>query len=221
MRLAHVILLLMMTVFLVAAAGGCGDDDATSPSGIDDDDDDDTPSDLYSDACEIDYGLNMGCEASTPECEHAGLINVDRFYNPDESDCAAALTYDDPVAAVALAHAQDMCDRSFFAHENPDGQSPFDRMDEADVDWVAAGENIFKACGYDLDTVVSLAEEEFMDEPECEQNHRSNILARNFQQVGVGIVECDDGCIYLTQNFVTYDFSDIRDDPHDYCPDLN
>jgi hypothetical protein len=184
-------------------------------------DDDDTDGDWYSDACDINYGIDLGCDSSDAACRHAGLINHDRFEHPDESDCAPALRWDGPVAAVARAHSQDMCDRQFFDHENPGGKDPFDRLDEAGIDWIAAAENIFMACGYDLDTVVTLAEESFMDEPECVANHRSNILSRNLYFVGVGIYECDDGCIYLTQDYVTYDFDDLREDEHEYCPNFS
>lgn len=213
----------ILTILLVAVAGlginvACDDDfeadDELTPS-------ENVDGDLYSEQCGIDYGIDMGCNAGSPECRHAQRINLDRYDQPDESDCAPALLYDDDAAAVAEAHSIDMCDRGFFDHNNPDGKSPFDRMDDAGIDFVAAGENIFVACGYSLEEVIPLAEDEFMDEPECEMNHRSNILSRQFQFVGVGIFECDDGCIYLTQNFVTYDFDDIREDDHDYCPNFD
>ncbi len=56
------------------------------------------------------------------------------------------LVWDDALANVARAHSQDMRGRSFFAHTNPDGDDPFDRMTAAGISYNAAGENI--AYGY-------------------------------------------------------------------------
>jgi hypothetical protein len=214
-------LLCGLTMFL-----GCGDstDEPAGVSGGDDDNDDGGPnpnSGLYSEECDVDYGIDMGCDQGEAACLHAYQINRSRYDHPAESDCARALKFDAKVGEVALAHSQDMCDRHFFDHVNPDGKDPFDRLDAAGIDWVAAGENIFTAYGYTLEQIVTLAEEEFMDEPECTLNHRSNILSRDFSFVGVGIVECDDGYIYLTQDYVTYDYGDIRTDEHEYCPNFN
>ena len=50
------------------------------------------------------------------------------------------------IGGVAQAHSQDMRDRDYFAHDNPDGESPFDRMRAAGISYQGAGENI--ARGY-------------------------------------------------------------------------
>jgi uncharacterized protein YkwD len=57
------------------------------------------------------------------------------------------LLWHDGTAEVARAHSADMVARDFFAHQNPDGESPFDRLREAGIEWSGgAGENI--AWGY-------------------------------------------------------------------------
>ncbi|MDP8224745.1 MAG: CAP domain-containing protein [Candidatus Lernaella stagnicola] len=220
--------LYVLIVIAILAMGffvACGSDETEAPNsfGSTDDDDDDGGGDgsLFSEECDIDYSVDMDCDGPEAECTHARLLNEDRYAHPEESDCAQPLFYDDPVAAVAEAHSRDMCERGFFDHANPDGESPFDRMEAAGLGFVAAGENIYMACGMSLSQVITQAEIDFMDEPECEPNHRSNILARNFKFVGVGIYECDDGCIYLTQDFITYAYGDIRTDQHEYCPALD
>lgn len=43
---------------------------------------------------------------------------------------------------MAQAHSQDMADRGYFSHTNPEGQSPFDRLRAAGIDFSSAGENI-------------------------------------------------------------------------------
>jgi hypothetical protein len=219
MRFVYILVLLISLGAFVFSLS-C-DDDPSEPSGLggnDDDDDDDTGGDMYSDECSIDYGDNPGCDADDPACQMTVLMNKDRYLNPDESDCAPALDWHAELAAVALAHSQDMCNRDFFDHSNPDGDDPFDRMDAAGIQWVTAGENIFRVSGVGVDEAVTMGEEAFMDEPECVANHRSNILNRNFTHVGVGVYECGDGYIYITQDFAAFSFGDIRQDPHEYCP---
>ena len=166
--------------------------------------------------CGIDYDENPGCDTSDEACSMAVLINEDREAHPAESDCAPAIQWHDELAQVAYEHSKDMCDRGFFDHDNPDGQDPFDRMQAGGISFVAAGENI--ATGTDGVFTLADLEESFMDEPECELNHRGNILARDFTHVGIGAYHCaDDGMLYVTQDFATFDQSDIRTDPHEYC----
>jgi uncharacterized protein YkwD len=92
-----------------------------------------------------------------------------------------------------------MCERNFFAHENPDGESPFDRMADQGLTFVAAAENIYMATLGDPQDLIADAEEAFMDEPECAANHRGNILNRDYKYVGVGLYECPDGWFYVTR----------------------
>lgn len=53
-----------------------------------------------------------------------------------------SLTWHARAAAVAQAHSEDMARRGYFSHENPDGETPFDRMQEAGIRYRAAAENI-------------------------------------------------------------------------------
>jgi uncharacterized protein YkwD len=54
-----------------------------------------------------------------------------------------SLQWHDGLADVAQSHSEDMAQRSFFGHVNPDGESPFDRMRRAGIQWVGpAGENL-------------------------------------------------------------------------------
>jgi len=162
--------------------------------------------------CDINYDIDPGCNASDRGCQMAKLINQDRVDNKAEADCAPAILWDDRLAGVATAHSQDMCDRNFFDHVNPDGKDPFDRMAVAGISFVAAGENI----AYGGGLTVGQAEEMFMDEPQCEQNHRSNILNRDFTHVGIGVVDCGSN-VFITQDFASFNFSDLRNDPNEYC----
>lgn len=91
----------------------------------------------------------------------------------------APLEWNDAVAAVALGHSQDMVDRSFFSHQNPDGASPFDRLRAAGISYSRAAENI--AYGYPTGTAVLTA---WLNSP----GHKANIENCALTEHGVGLV---------------------------------
>lgn len=89
------------------------------------------------------------------------------------------LVIEERLTEVARAHSNDMFNRGFFAHENPDGQSPFDRMAKGGITFEVAGENIAYAPS------VELAHNGLMRSP----GHRANILNPEFGHVGYGIID--------------------------------
>lgn len=102
-----------------------------------------------------------------------------------------ALVWDESLVKVARAHSVDMFKRGYFAHENLDGLSPFDRINNANIEYQAAGENLAYTA------TVELAHAGLMRSP----GHRANILEEDFGRVGIGVI---DGGIYgkmFTQNF--------------------
>jgi len=84
---------------------------------------------------------------------------------------------------LARAYAKDMFARGYFSHYNPEGQSPFDRMEKAGIVYESAGENLAYAPNVDV------AHTGLMNSP----GHRANILSPDFGSVGIGVV---DGGIY-------------------------
>lgn len=91
-----------------------------------------------------------------------------------------ALEWHQPTADVARAHSADMIDRDYFAHTNPDGYSPFDRLTAAGIDYGMAAENI--AYGYPDAAAVLQAWLE-------SAGHRANIENCSLRQHGVGLVD--------------------------------
>ncbi len=109
-----------------------------------------------------------------PEVEHfVQLMNVYR-----ESVGCPALAWDASVAAVAEDHSDDMVTRDFFDHTNPDGKSPFDRLNDAGVAWSSAAENI----AFGFPTGESVLETWIMS-----PGHRANIENCSFSRHGVGL----------------------------------
>jgi uncharacterized protein YkwD len=89
------------------------------------------------------------------------------------------VTADPALAAVARAHSADMRDRDYFSHTSPEGLSPFDRAEQAGVDYARA-ENI--AFGQ-ADAAAVM--EAWLESP----GHRANILDCDLTTLGVGVAE--------------------------------
>ncbi len=101
------------------------------------------------------------------------LVNQERTSRgiPPLTMCAVLNT-------VGQNHTDDMITRQFFAHTNPDGKDPGDRMTAAGYIWTWEGENI--AVGYG--TPEEVVEDAWMQSP----GHRANILNPNFVHMGLG-----------------------------------
>ena len=105
------------------------------------------------------------------------------------------LKWNDELAALAMMHCEDMINRSFFAHNNPDGLTPFDRMKNAGISYYAAGENI-AAGQYSPKAAV----EAWMNS----EGHRENILNPDFKCLGVSVVKGGKYGIYWAQEFAQF-----------------
>jgi len=105
------------------------------------------------------------------------------------------LRMDETLRQVARLHSEDMRDRQFFSHINPDGLRPKDRVRYyAGLTFQKVGENI----GKDMrQTRMSFLESVFMESP----GHRENILWPYYKRVGIGIALDSTHC-YVTEIFV-------------------
>jgi len=101
--------------------------------------------------------------------------------------------WDDNIANVARNHSEDMAQNSYFSHVNPEGKSPFVRMDENNIQYAMAAENI--AAGQ---SSAIFAHEGWMNSA----GHRKNILG-DCEKLGVGVYFGGDYKVYYTQNFYT------------------
>ena len=115
------------------------------------------------------------------------LLNVDRVNNG-----LKPLKFNLELTALGGKYAQDMIDRKFFAHNDPDGKTPFDRMKQAGISYSYAGENLA------INSNVTNAEKAFMNSP----GHRSNILSPNYTEVGLGVRYDAKGSAYVVQEFI-------------------
>lgn len=133
-------------------------------------------------------GTEPGDTVALYEREVFDLVNQIREENGLEP-----FVYNETLADTARAHSQDMIDRAFFDHTNPDGDDPFDRMEANGVTYWMAAENI--AAGY---TTPEAVVEGWMNSP----GHRANILS-DCEELGVGLALGGSMGYYWTQCFAT------------------
>ncbi|NUR98837.1 MAG: CAP domain-containing protein [Kribbellaceae bacterium] len=87
------------------------------------------------------------------------------------------LRFNKSLVRAAEAHAADMVDQHYFAHDSLDGRSPFDRMKAAGFTGGSMAENI--AVGYSSPAAVVAG---WMQSP----GHRANILNCAYTMIGIG-----------------------------------
>jgi len=92
-----------------------------------------------------------------------------------------------------------MLDRNYFAHIDPDGKSPADRVQAAGVTYTAVGENLYYSSGIPEDQVAQSAVDGWVNSP----GHYANIIG-DYTFTGIGIIHHGD-VYYITQVFITAD----------------
>ena len=98
---------------------------------------------------------------------------------------------DPELTEVARRHSADMFARGYFAHDTPEGATPFDRMRDAGVRFLTAGENLALA------PTIPVAHTGLMNSP----GHRANILRPQFGRVGIGIMDGGMRGLMVSQEF--------------------
>lgn len=124
-------------------------------------------------------------ELSEYEQEVVNLTNEEREKNGLEP-----LEIDKELSSVAREKSSDMQENNYFDHNSPTYGSPFDMMDQFQIDYTSAGENIAKG---------QPTPEEVVDAWMNSEGHRENILNGSFTHIGVGYL--DDGNVW-TQQFI-------------------
>lgn len=120
------------------------------------------------------------------EVEMLQLINMERA-----KVGLPAMQMDLELTAVARQHSLDMFRRGYFAHNTPEGQTPFDRIQAGGITYRIAGENLAHA------PTLLIAHNGLMKSP----GHRENILRSEFGRVGIGILDGGSRGLMVTQNF--------------------
>lgn len=143
------------------------------------------------------------------------LINEER-----EKRGLSALAWNDKLSVIARKHSQDMANRNYFAHSDPEGHDFSYRYQQegfnCDVrvgNYIYMGaENIFQnnlyssvtyyggIPSYDWNSQDEIAEstvQGWMNSP----GHRQNILTAYWKSEGIGVAISDDDKVYITEDF--------------------
>lgn len=107
------------------------------------------------------------------------------------------LSYNTTMEKYARIKSQDMGDRGYFDHKDPQGNLITVKMKNDGVSYRAWGENIAYIGGVsDADALAN----QFMTNWMNSQGHRENILSKNFSSIGVGVYKSGNR-VYATQEF--------------------
>jgi len=132
------------------------------------------------------YKYTKAVPQPTFESEMLKLVNRERSKRG-----LKPLIADANLTNLARRQSQDMFVRGYFAHVNPDGKDPFDRMNSSNIRFISAGENLALA------QTVEIAHTNLMNSP----GHRANILNPDFGHVGIGIMDGGFHGLMISQEF--------------------
>ncbi len=135
---------------------------------------------------ELSFKYDKAIARPVLEAEMLEMINRER-----EKNGLKPLKADPELTLVAREHSQDMFVRGYFAHIDPEGKSPFDRMKVANISFLTAGENLALAQS------VEIAHINLMNSP----GHRANILNPVFGRLGIGIMDGGFYGLMISQEF--------------------
>ena len=108
-----------------------------------------------------------------------------------------ALTYNTVMQKYARIKSQDMGDRGYFDHKNPEGKLITEQMKADGVSYRAWGENIAYISGMSGNAQLAT---KFMDNWMNSSGHRANILSSDFSSIGIGVYKIGN-TYYATQEF--------------------
>lgn len=92
----------------------------------------------------------------------------------------APLHFDRRLVLAAEDRMRDMEELEYWAHDAPDGRSPFVWLKPHGYDFRFAGENL--ACGFETSEVLVQG---WMESP----GHRANILSADYDDVGIAVID--------------------------------
>lgn len=108
-----------------------------------------------------------------------------------------ALSYNTTMEKYARIKSQDMGDKNYFSHTDPNGNYITTQMKADGVTYNAWGENIAYIGGITDPTALA---NQFMRNWMNSEGHKKNILSTNFSSIGVGVYKIGDK-VYATQEF--------------------
>lgn len=138
-----------------------------------------------------------GCGVTSHDPDQLELVAFTMVNNYRAENGVAELKWAEDMADAARRHSQDMVNRDFFDHTNPDGVDVAGRLDNLGIAWIALAENIAR-------TTTSTEEpaKAALNAWKESSTHEANMVNATYEESGVGVAMGDDGYIYFTQIFI-------------------
>jgi len=157
-----------------------------------------------------DFGSYIEEATAPPDIDTIELIVFEKVNAVRTGQDKKALEWEADLGLLARTHSEDMAERDFFDHVNPDGEDPTDRarrlgVASGGIHYIGIAENITTiptgdviGCGqvYDEESIADCAVSGWITSP----GHYQNMIDSWYRMTGVGVAY--DGYQYLiTQNF--------------------
>lgn len=146
----------------------------------------------------VPFACDNGSNPILQQFPNEAAVELSSFalINQDRSQAGLpALSLDSKVSAIARRHSADMRDRNYFAHTNPDGKTPANRLRSGGISFHTSGENIARTSG--MNDPARSANNEFL----ADSIHRKVLLNSQFTRVGVGVTRSGSD-YWITQDFI-------------------
>src|SRR5690606_26497034 len=116
----------------------------------------------------------LGFTVQSPEIDSVAENELLELVNKERIKVGVSpVVMDESLRRLARNHSLDMFTRGYFSHYTPEGKDPFDRMEEHNISYLAAGENLALA------PTVKMAHTGLMNSP----GHKRNILDPKYDKV--------------------------------------
>jgi len=183
---------LLVALLVACMVSGC----VISPPGVGNDDGSDSGSNGGGPSGDA---SGDGGSSGQPQAGHTTVEQdaFDRVNQRRVADGGTALTPAADLVQVARAYSERMAAEGFFAHEDPDGNGPDDRVTAAGIAWATVGENLAMNQGF-ADPAATAAEGWFNS-----AGHYANIVNAGYEESGMGAAQAADGTWYFAQLFLT------------------
>jgi uncharacterized protein YkwD len=137
-----------------------------------------------------------GCGATSHDPDQLELVAFTMVNNYRAENSVADLKWAEDMSDAAQRHSQDMINRDFFDHTNPDGVDVAGRLDNLGIAWIAVAENIARTTT-STEEPAKAALNAWKDSPA----HDANMVDATYEESGVGCA-IGGGYVYFTQIFI-------------------
>ena len=137
-----------------------------------------------------------GCGATSHNPDQLELVAFTMVNHYRAENGVAGLKWAEDMSDAARRHSQDMINRDFFDHTNPDGVDVAGRLDNLGIAWIAVAENIARTTT-STEEPAKAALNAWKESPA----HDANMVDATYEESGVGCA-IGDGYVYFTQVFI-------------------